>query len=79
MIPKCPGSAAFMGSPTITIKVCPECGEEIELFSCDPCATCKCGFIIYGNIQSCIKWCAYARLCVGDEIYEKFIAQKMNT
>jgi hypothetical protein len=50
----------------------PKCGREIEIFSREPCAVCECGFIAYNDTQSCIKWCAYARECVGGEIYDKF-------
>jgi len=67
----CPGSAMFR-TPTITVKLCPQCGKEIELFSADPFVQCECGFTAFNDIQSCLKWCAYARECAGDEIYEKF-------
>ena len=69
---RCPGAARFR-SPEIIEKICPECGREIELFSIDTHMQCECGFIAYNDTQSCIKWCAYARLCVGDEVYDKFI------
>ena len=68
----CPGAARLKGTPELNLKNCPECGGEIELFSTDPLAKCKCGFVAYNDTQSCIKWCAYARECVGDELYEKF-------
>jgi len=73
MLSKCPGAAAFRGSVTIKEKTCPACGREIELFSCDPYETCKCGFIAYNDTQSCIKWCAYAKECVGEEVYNRFM------
>ena len=72
MINGCPGAAVFKGAQELKIKVCPECGEEIEIFSRDTHTQCKCGFTAYNDSQNCIKWCAYARECVGDEIYEKF-------
>ena len=34
MLDKCPGTAN-MRTPTLKIKNCPECGEEIEIFSTD--------------------------------------------
>jgi hypothetical protein len=65
----CPGSANISGTPTLAVKHCPECGAEVELFSTDSQVTCKCGFVVYNNIQSCIKWCRKARECVGEEKY----------
>ncbi|MCL1794211.1 MAG: hypothetical protein FWG34_10095 [Oscillospiraceae bacterium] len=73
MISGCPGAAAFKGAQELKIKICPECGGEIEIFSRDSHAKCKCGFVAYNDSQSCIAWCAYARKCVGDEIYDDFI------
>lgn len=73
----CPGSAYIKGTPTLAEKNCPNCGEKLEIFSNEIQVTCKCGFIAYNDIQSCIKWCMYARDCVGDEIYEKFTENKI--
>lgn len=57
-------------TPTIIEKVCPQCGELIELFSIDTQMACeKCGFLAYNDTLSCVQWCAYARKCVGDEMY----------
>jgi len=66
----CPGAAAIRGTPTLKEKLCPSCGEIIELFSNETQVRCPCGFIAYNDIQSCVRWCAYARACVGDEAYE---------
>ena len=58
-------------TPTIIEKVCPQCGSLIELFSIDTQIPCeKCGFIAYNDTLSCVQWCAHARKCVGDEMYE---------
>ena len=58
-------------TPTIIEKICPQCGELIEMFSIDTQMTCeKCGFIAYNDTLSCVQWCQYARKCVGDEMYE---------
>ena len=73
MISGCPGAAALKGAQELKIKVCPQCGGEIEIFSRDTHALCKCGFVAYNDLQSCIKWCAYARECFGDKIYDNFI------
>jgi len=77
MINECPGAAFLKGAQELRIKICPECSGEIEIFSRDSHAECQCGFIAYNDSQSCIKWCAYASKCVGDEIYENFIKNQM--
>ena len=61
-------------TPTIHEKICPQCGQIIELFSIDTQVACdKCGFIAYNDTLSCVQWCEYARKCVGDEMYEKMM------
>jgi ribosomal protein S27AE len=68
----CPG-AANLRTPTLTLKRCPQCGEEIEIFSNEVSAACgKCGLIVYNDQASCIRWCRYAGECVGPEIVRKF-------
>ena len=70
----CPGAANISGTPTLKIKQCPQCGSEVELFSTDTQIACsECGFTVFNDIQSCIRWCSYARECVGDEMYEKLM------
>jgi ribosomal protein S27AE len=70
----CPGAANISGTPTLKVKKCPDCGTEVELFSTDQQRICpKCGFIVYNDILSCIRWCKSARECVGDEMYERLI------
>lgn len=73
MFDKCPGAADIRG-PSIVLKTCPECKEEIEFFSLDLMRNCpRCGFTVYKELSSCIKWCKYARECVGDELYYKLM------
>ena len=58
-------------TPTIQEKICPKCGNLIEMFSIDTQMACeKCGFVAYNDTLSCVQWCEYARQCVGDEMYE---------
>lgn len=58
-------------TPTIIEKVCPQCGQLVELFSIDTQMACEnCGFIVYNDTLSCVQWCQYARKCVGDAMYE---------
>ena len=69
----CPGISKIKGTPDLTIKICPNCGYEIELFSSDVTAACgQCDFIAYNDMQRCISWCSYARECVGDEVYKRY-------
>jgi len=73
VIDDCPG-AAEIRRPTIKIKTCPRCGEEIELFSNDVKMNCEnCGFTVYNDTLSCVEWCEYAKECVGEEAYEQLI------
>jgi hypothetical protein len=68
----CPGAANLTGTPTLKVKKCPACGVDVELFSTDiqvPCTAC--GFIVYNDIQSCIRWCKFAKECIGEELYEQ--------
>ena len=58
-------------TPTLEEKICPNCGNVIELFSIDTQVACDhCGFVAYNDTLSCVQWCEYARKCVGDEMYE---------
>ena len=73
----CPGAANIKGTPTLEIKKCPECGAEIEIFSSDTQRACeKCGFVVYANRQSCMRWCRNARECVGERLYEQLMAEQ---
>jgi len=75
MLDRCPG-AANMRTPTITIKKCPKCGGDVEVFSTDMKVNClSCGQIIYNNINSCIEYCQYAEKCLGTETYQKLKKQ----
>ena len=73
MLSSCPGSANFK-TPTLEEKICPVCGNIIEIFSIDMSVACDvCGHVAYNDKASCVKWCQYARKCVGDELYEKIM------
>jgi hypothetical protein len=72
------------GKPKLSImeKNCPQCGSEIEIFSVDTEAVCEnCGFVIYNDTLTCVKWCSYARKCMGDEAYESLmkVAQRVTS
>ncbi|MBQ8359720.1 MAG: hypothetical protein IJ030_05230 [Oscillospiraceae bacterium] len=60
---------------TINERVCPQCGNIIELFSVDTEVACdRCGFVAYNDTLSCVQWCQYAKQCVGEEMYEAMMA-----
>ena len=72
----CPGSDKLR-NPTITEKVCPQCGSIIELFSIDTEVACdKCGFVAYNDELNCIQWCQYAEKCIGKELYDKLVTSR---
>ena len=55
-------------------KICPQCGNTVEVFSVDTEVVCdRCGFTVYNDTLSCVQWCKYARQCVGDEMYERMM------
>jgi len=71
MFDNCPG-AAHIRTPTIIVKKCPECDNEVEIFSNEMLTKCtRCGFTIYSDLESCVQWCKYAVECVGEEMYQK--------
>ena len=68
------GCQARPKTPTIVEKVCPQCGHEIEMFSIDTQMACEhCGFVAYNDTLSCVQWCAHAKDCVGEEMYEQMM------
>ena len=73
---RCPGSDRLRVMPTVAIKICPECGREIEIFSIETHVTCECGFVAYNDTQSCMQWCAHARECVGGKIYDEYMRSR---
>jgi len=64
---KCPGSEI-----TITIKQCPHCGEDVELFTGDSKVKCsKCGTWVLRDRASCIDWCPGAKVCFKEIFAER--------
>ena len=65
------GCMAKPKTPTIQEKICPQCGNVIELFSIDTQMPCDhCGF---NDTLSCVQWCQYAKDCVGEEMYNQLM------
>lgn len=63
----CPGSDV-----SITIKKCPVCGEEVELFTGDSRTKCtNCDNWVVREVASCIDWCPAAKECYKHVFAEK--------
>jgi endogenous inhibitor of DNA gyrase (YacG/DUF329 family) len=76
MLDHCPGTATLR-TPTLSIRKCPQCGGEVELFSNDISVKCSgCGFVVRNDIESCIQWCRHAKECVGVEMYRRLMERK---
>ena len=68
------GCMAKPKTPTIQEKICPQCGNVIELFSIDTQMPCDhCGFVAYNDTLSCVQGCQYAKDCVGEEMYNQLM------
>lgn len=78
MLDRCPG-AANIRTPTLAIRKCPQCGEEVEVFSNDISVRCsRCGFTVYNDVLSCVRWCRFARECIGEEAYRHLTAKRQD-
>ena len=77
MLDKCPG-AAKIRTPIPAYKKCPDCGEEVEIWSDELKAKCtKCGAMVFReDTPSCIEWCKYAKECIGEEKYNELMGGK---
>lgn len=74
MIFECPGSKNIKRPTPENIK-CPSCGEEVEIWSDEAKTKCpKCKTIVFRKEeQSCLNWCEYAKECIGEKKYNKYI------
>jgi len=76
----CPGSQKFR-QPQPEIIKCPKCAQELEIWTDEiksTCPNCK-NTILRESGVSCLEWCKYAKECVGDETYTKFMQNKATT
>ena len=77
MIFNCPGSSKFKQPKPEVIK-CVFCDQEEEIWSDEVevvCTNCK-NKITRQSGQSCLDWCKYAKECVGEEKYNKYMDNK---
>ena len=73
----CPGAQGIR-EPRPEYQNCPRCGYEVEIWSDEfkrRCPQCG-GLIVKGQQASCIDWCQYAKLCVGEETYARVMAER---
>ena len=77
MLDKCPGSGDIR-TPVPTLKKCPECGEEVEIWSDELKAKCtQCSATVFREaIPSCIDWCPAARECLGEEKHNRLRGER---
>jgi NADH pyrophosphatase NudC (nudix superfamily) len=80
VLDKCPGSKNIR-APIPTAKICPGCGEEVEIWSDELKARCaRCGTTVFReDIPACIDWCKAARECLGKEKYNRLMEGKAKT
>ena len=77
MIFYCPGSKPFK-QPYPEDVSCPSCKEGLEIWTDEVevvCPKCKSSITRPGK-PSCLDWCKFARECVGEEKYSKYIKSK---
>ncbi|HXY88421.1 MAG TPA: hypothetical protein VEG44_08270 [Candidatus Acidoferrales bacterium] len=59
----CSGIAHFR-TPTLVVKKCPKCGNEVEIFSSDVEVQCgECRFPVINDLNSCARWCLHSKEC----------------
>lgn len=77
MFSQCPGSSNIR-TPFPSYKKCPQCGEEVEIWSNELKTKCThCGETVFKeNVPSCIEWCQYAEECIGEEKYKQLVGTK---
>jgi len=75
---KCPGSHGFI-QPKPELFKCPHCGEEVEIWTDEIKAVCpNCKRAVMKNSEnSCLDWCKYAKECVGEKIYLRYMGNKL--
>jgi hypothetical protein len=69
----CPG-AKILRQPQPEMFDCPDCGEEIEIWTDEIRGVCSnCGRILFRDgYMSCLAWCKFAEDCIGEEAYNRY-------
>jgi len=59
----CAGTV-HLRTPTLAVRKCPKCGNEVEIFSSDVDVQCgECRFIVINDLNSCTRWCVHSKEC----------------
>lgn len=77
----CPGSQKFRQPEPENIK-CPSCGQEIEIWTDEiriTCPNCKNSVLHLREGANCLDWCKYAKECIGENAYNKYLLNKSIT
>lgn len=77
----CPGSKKFKNPEPENIK-CPNCGENVEIWTDEIqaiCPKCKSTILRPQEGASCLDWCKYAKECIGEVTYNKYMQNKAIT
>jgi ribosomal protein S27AE len=74
VLERCGGSQKNV-TPVPTLKNCPGCGEEVEIWSDELKTKCgKCGITVTMEATpSCIDWCRAAKECLGEDNYNRMM------
>ncbi|MCM8758110.1 MAG: HD domain-containing protein [Candidatus Omnitrophica bacterium] len=81
MIFDCPGAKNFKQPEPQLIK-CPNCGEELEIWTDEfkiACPNCKTTILRQQEGASCLDWCRYAKECVGEEVLSRYMQNRAIT
>jgi DNA-directed RNA polymerase subunit RPC12/RpoP len=74
----CPGSLAVR-EPKPETLYCPKCGNEVEIWTDERMARCRnCGApVLKDRGASCLDWCKMSKECVGETVYQHYLAAKI--
>ena len=78
MIANCPGADRFKQPKPESVK-CASCGEEAEIWTDEfqtTCPNCQKKVTRAQAFQSCLDWCKFAKECVGELVYNKYMKSK---
>jgi len=64
LLPEWCAGIAHLRTPTLVVKKCPKCDNEVEIFSSDVDVQCgECRFTVINDLNSCTRWCVYSKEC----------------
>ena len=73
----CPG-AMRIKEPIPEFFKCPKCASDVEIWTNENTRPCKkCGQMVSREqVPTCVEWCKYAKECVGELLYKKWLQNK---